>query len=186
MITFKTNHGDIVISLDFDNVPRTAVNFLNYALTGFYKETLFHRVVKDFVIQGGGLSPDMHEKQTQPPIENEADLGTKNLRGSLSMARTSLPHSASSQFFINLKDNAFLDFKSKSREGWGYCVFGRVTKGMDVVDEIAKVKTTSRMGHQDVPEEPVIVEDVIVDESQLPEKVREAIQDSRDKAQGDE
>lgn len=163
MITFKTNFGDIKIELDFDKTPNTAKNFLQYAQDGFFNKTIFHRVIPGFVIQGGGFEPGMEQKETRDPIENEANLGDKNLRGSLSMARTMDPHSASSQFFINLKDNAFLDFTSESSQGWGYAVFGRVIEGMEVVDKIAALQTGSYAGHQDVPVEDVIIEDVVVE-----------------------
>lgn len=175
MITIKTNKGDISVRLDFDNTPNTASNFLQYALDSFYDGTVFHRVVKGFVIQGGGLTADLEEKTTREPIENEAAKELKNNRGTIAMARTGMPHSATSQFFINLKDNDFLNFTSKSQEGWGYCVFGEVTEGLDVVDEIAKSKVGNRGHYQDVPVEDVVIESVLVDRSALPDKVVEAI-----------
>ena len=161
MITFKTTHGDIVIKLHHDKTPNTAENFMNYVKSDFYKGTIFHRVIPGFVIQGGGFEPGMIQKQTIDPIENEAALGKSNTRGTLSMARTSDPHSASSQFFINLADNLFLDYKSSTPQGFGYCVFGEVVEGMDIVDKIAACKTTNRQGHQDVPYDDVIVTDVV-------------------------
>lgn len=163
MITLKTNKGDIKLKLDFENTPNTANNFKKYAEQGFYDGTIFHRVINDFMIQGGGFEPGMKEKDTYEPIENEADKGGKNKRGAISMARTMDPHSASAQFFINVKDNDFLNHTAKDPHGWGYCVFGEVVDGMDVVDEIKTVKTGKNAGHDDVPVEDVIIEDVIVD-----------------------
>jgi len=162
MIEFHTNKGTITIDLDHENAPKTAENFAQYAREDFYEGTLFHRVIPGFVIQGGGMAPGMREKTTRTPIENEAKNGLKNGRGTLSMARTSDPHSASSQFFINLSDNAALDHSSPTAQGWGYCVFGRVSDGMDVVDEIAGSATGSSGFHQDVPIEDIIVERVVV------------------------
>ena len=127
MITLHTNHGDIVIELDFDKAPKTAANFKQYAEEGFYNGTIFHRVIDGFMVQGGGMTEDMEQKKTRAPIENEADNGLKNVVGSLAMARTNDPHSATAQFFINVKDNSFLNHSSKSAQGWGYCVFGKVT-----------------------------------------------------------
>lgn len=158
MIRFRTNKGVIDIELDFEQAPATAKNFQQYAEEGFYNGTIFHRVIPNFVIQGGGMESGLVEKAGRPPIANEADNGLKNLRGSLSMARTSDPHSASSQFFINLKDNDFLDHQSKTAQGWGYAVFGRVVKGMEVVDAIAQVPTGRRSYHSDVPLEEVVIE----------------------------
>ncbi len=163
MITFVTNFGEIKIELDVENTPNTAKNFQHYVETGFYENTIFHRVIKGFMIQGGGMNLEMDQKDKGEPIENEADKGGKNLRGTLAMARTNDPHSASSQFFINVADNASLDFKSQTPEGWGYCVFGKVVDGMDVVDKIKEVPTTSRAGHSDVPVDNVVIEKVIVD-----------------------
>lgn len=165
MITLKTNFGDIEIELDFKNTPKTAANFLQYAKDGFYDGTIFHRIINGFMIQGGGFEPGMGQKESNATIENEADKGEKNKRGTIAMARTSDPHSAGSQFFINVVDNDFLNFKSKANEGWGYCVFGKVINGMDVVDKIKAVKTTRRAGHQDVPVDDVVIEKVIVDET---------------------
>lgn len=143
MITLKTNLGDIVIELDYDKAPVTAKNFEEYVKSGFYKGTIFHRVIKGFMIQGGGLTADMDNKPTNAPIKNEADNGLKNDRGTIAMARTQDPHSATAQFFINTVDNSFLNFRSKDLNGWGYCVFGKVVQGMDVVDKIEKSKTTT-------------------------------------------
>lgn len=164
MITLQTNFGEIVIELDHEHTPITAKNFLNYAKSGFYDGTIFHRVIDKFMIQGGGFTSGMSQKTTQNTIENEADKGQKNTRGTIAMARTSDPHSATAQFFINVVDNNFLNFTSKSPNGWGYCVFGKVVSGMDVVDKIKGVPTTSRMGHQDVPVDDVIIEKVTVNE----------------------
>ncbi len=165
MITFQTNMGDITIELDFKNTPQTAANFLQHAKDGYYENTIFHRVIDGFMIQGGGFGTQMKEKMRQSSIENEADRGQSNDRGTLAMARTSDPHSASTQFFINVKDNSFLNFTSKRPDGWGYCVFGKVTAGMDVVDKIKQVATTHRAGHSDVPVNDVIIEKVIITES---------------------
>lgn len=162
MITLHTNYGDIAIELDSENTPKTAANFLKHAQSGYYDDTIFHRVIDGFMVQGGGMTADMQEKVKQTPIENEADKGAVNKRGSVAMARTSDPHSASTQFFINVNDNNFLNFKDKSVNGWGYCVFGQVVQGMDVVDKIKKTPTGSRSGHQDVPLENVIIEKVTV------------------------
>ena len=158
MIKLHTNFGIITIELDHARAPATAANFLQYAGEGFYEDTLFHRIIPNFMIQGGGLNPDMNQKSGRPMIRNEADNGLKNRTGTVAMARTSDPHSATSQFFINLKDNDFLDHRGQTNQGWGYCVFGQVTDGMDVVKAIAKVATTSRRGHQDVPVENIIIE----------------------------
>jgi peptidyl-prolyl cis-trans isomerase B (cyclophilin B) len=162
MIVLHTNHGDISIELDFDNAPKTAENFLNYAKEGFYEGTIFHRVIDGFMIQGGGFDADMNQKAGKPPIENEADNGLKNTLGTLAMARTMDPHSASSQFFINVKDNDFLNHSGKNAQGWGYCVFGKVSDGMDVVEKIKSVATGNHGMHQDVPKESVIIEKVTV------------------------
>lgn len=165
MITFHTNFGDITIELDFDKAPVTAANFKQYAEEGHYDGTIFHRVIDGFMIQGGGFDMEMSQKPTRDPIENEADNGLKNTVGTLAMARTMEPHSASAQFFINVKDNDFLNFRSKDSQGWGYCVFGAVSEGMDVVEKIKGVATTTRSGHQDVPTEPVIIDKVTIAES---------------------
>ncbi|MGA2655248.1 MAG: peptidylprolyl isomerase [Gammaproteobacteria bacterium] len=151
-ITFKTNLGDIKIELNEEKAPMTAANFLTYVSEGFFDNLIFHRVIPGFMIQGGGFDVDMQQKKGHEPIKLEADTGLKNIRGSIAMARTNDPHSATSQFFINLKDNAFLDKQ--------YAVFGQVTEGMDVVDAIAKQKTGSKAGHQDVPVEAIIIEKV--------------------------
>lgn len=161
VIILHTNFGDISIKLDTEQVPVTAQNFLNYAKRGFYDGTIFHRVIEGFMIQGGGFLPGMEDKESDEPIANEADKARSNTRGTLAMARTSDPHSASNQFFINVSDNTFLDFKhNNSNDGWGYCVFGEVVEGMNVVDDIIAIKTGSRKGHQDVPITDVIIEDV--------------------------
>lgn len=162
MITLETNHGNIKIELDHQNTPVTADNFMAYAKAGFYDGTIFHRVIKGFMIQGGGFDKDMNQKKTNAQIKNEAAKGKKNKRGTIAMARTSDPHSATAQFFINVVDNDFLNFTAESGQGWGYCVFGEVTEGMDVVDKIKASATTSRNGHQDVPVEPVVINKVIV------------------------
>ena len=154
MIRFETSLGDFTIELFEKDAPISAKNFLDYVDAGHFDGTVFHRVIPGFVIQGGGMTADMKQKPTKSPIKNEADNGLKNRRGTLSMARTNDPHSATSQFFVNLVDNAFLD---PGRGGAGYAVFGHVTEGMSVVDEIAKVKTGSKGMHQDVPVEPVVV-----------------------------
>jgi peptidyl-prolyl cis-trans isomerase B (cyclophilin B) len=167
MITLETNYGLITIELDFKNTPDTAKNFLEYAKNGFYDGTIFHRVINGFMIQGGGFDQQMQQKSTKKTIKNEAKLGQINKRGTLAMARTSDPHSASSQFFINIVDNDFLNFKSETANGWGYCVFGSVIEGMDVVDKIKIAATTTRSGHENVPVEPVIIEKVVLDENKI-------------------
>jgi len=158
MIRLTTNMGNIDIELDHDKAPKSAENFEQYVKEGHFDGTLFHRVIKGFMIQGGGLLPDMSQKKTRSPIENEANNGLKNVAGSIAMARTGDPHSATSQFFINVADNAFLDFTAPTMQGWGYCVFGKVSNGMDVVNKIKEVSTTSRAGHQDVPAEDIVIE----------------------------
>jgi len=170
VITLQTNHGNIKIELDFVNTPKTAANFLKHAKDGYYEDTIFHRVINGFMIQGGGFNEKMQEKPKQTPIENEADKSTANKRGTIAMARTNDPHSASTQFFINVADNNFLNFSSKSTNGWGYCVFGKVVEGMDVVDTIKNLSTTSRMGHQDVPVDNVVIKKVIVNEQETCEE----------------
>jgi peptidyl-prolyl cis-trans isomerase B (cyclophilin B) len=164
MIKLHTNHGTITIELNHDKAPNTAANFLQYARDGFYDGTVFHRVIDGFMIQGGGMETGMKEKATRAPIQNEADNGLRNEAGTIAMARTNDPHSATAQFFINVKDNSFLDHSAPTPAGWGYCVFGKVTNGMDVVNAIKKVKTASSGFHQDVPVEDVIIERVEVDE----------------------
>ena len=156
MITLKTSMGDIVIELNHEAAPKTSENFEQYVRDGHYDGTIFHRVINNFMIQGGGFMPDMMQKATREPIENEANNGLSNEIGSIAMARTMAPHSASAQFFINVSNNKFLDYPGQ--DGWGYCVFGRVVDGMDVVNAIKGVKTGSRMGHQDVPVEDVVIE----------------------------
>ena len=160
MVLIKTSMGDIRLKLDTENTPKTAENFLSYVRNDFYKDTLFHRVIDGFMIQGGGLTADMNTKLTDAPIENEAKQAKKNARGSIAMARTSDPHSATAQFFINVADNAFLNFTGESPQTFGYCVFGEVVEGMDIVDAIAKVKTGNKAGHADVPVEDIVIESV--------------------------
>ena len=161
-VQLETSLGAIVLELDAQAAPKTVANFLTYVRSHFYDNTIFHRVIKSFMIQGGGFTPDMQQKITQSPIINEADNGLKNEPGTIAMARTSAPHSATSQFFINVKKNDFLDFRAKNERGWGYCVFGRVIKGMEVVQAIENVKTTSKFGYNDVPIEPVVIKKAIV------------------------
>jgi peptidyl-prolyl cis-trans isomerase B (cyclophilin B) len=165
MVTLNTTYGAITLELDADKAPTTVANFLEYARQGFYDGTIFHRVIDNFMIQGGGFDADMRQKSTRDAIENEADNGLTNDYGSVAMARTMDPHSATAQFFINVKDNDFLNHSGKTMQGWGYCVFGRVVKGEEVLEKIRKVPTTSRSGHQDVPVEPVIIESVVVEEA---------------------
>jgi peptidyl-prolyl cis-trans isomerase B (cyclophilin B) len=157
MIKLHTNHGVIALELDAEKAPATVANFIAYAEAGHYDNTIFHRVINGFMIQGGGFEPGMKQKSTREPIENEAKNGLRNERGTIAMARTSDPHSASAQFFINVADNDFLD-NDKCQDGWGYCVFGRVADGMDVVDKIKNVKTSRSGFHQDVPVEDVVIE----------------------------
>jgi peptidyl-prolyl cis-trans isomerase B (cyclophilin B) len=164
MVKLNTNHGTIVLELDADKAPKTVANFLQYAKDGFYNGTIFHRVINGFMIQGGGMQPGMVEKQTRDSIQNEADNGLTNARGTIAMARTPDPHSASAQFFINVADNDFLNFRAQTQDGWGYCVFGKVVEGMDVVDKIKGVQTGNKGYHQDVPVEDVVIESVEVDE----------------------
>lgn len=161
MITIATSEGDIVVELFEETAPISCANFRQYAADGFFDDTIFHRVIPNFMIQCGGMTADMAQKKTREPIKNEAANGERNLRGTLAMARTSVVDSATSQFFINLRDNAFLDHGGRD---YGYAVFGRVTEGMDVVDAIASVATTNRRGHQDVPVEPVVIHSVSADE----------------------
>ncbi|WAS99901.1 peptidylprolyl isomerase B [Rouxiella chamberiensis] len=164
MVTFHTNHGDIVINTFADKAPVTVENFLNYCRKGFYDNTIFHRVINGFMIQGGGFEPGMNQKNTDAPIKNEANNGLKNTRGTLAMARTNDPHSATGQFFINLVDNDFLNHSGQNAQGWGYCVFAEVSEGMDVVDKIKAVATGRSGMHQDVPKEDVLVTSVTVSE----------------------
>ncbi|HET7764148.1 MAG TPA: peptidylprolyl isomerase [Burkholderiales bacterium] len=158
MVKLHTNHGVITLDLDAKRAPETTKNFLAYVESGFYSNTVFHRVIDGFMIQGGGFEPGMRQKPTRAPIKNEADNGLKNDRYSIAMARTSDPHSASSQFFINVKDNDFLNHTVPNANGWGYCVFGRVVEGQDIVDKIRSVKTGTRGFHSDVPVEDVLIE----------------------------
>ena len=157
IVLLETTSGDILIELYPDKAPETVKNFLQYVDDGFYNNTIFHRVIPGFMIQGGGMGARMDEKTTRDPIKNEADNGVKNERGTIAMARTMEPHSASAQFFINLVDNDFLNFSEPTINGWGYCVFGKVTDGMDVVDKIAKVKTKSVGIHENVPVDLVMI-----------------------------
>ena len=158
MVKLKTNFGIIALELDTGRAPETVKNFLDYVESGFYSNTVFHRVIDGFMIQGGGFEPGMRQKPTQKAIKNEAGNGLKNDRYTVAMARTSNPHSASSQFFINVKDNDFLNHTAPSSQGWGYCVFGKVVQGQEIVDKIKRVKTGSRGGHADVPVEDVVIE----------------------------
>ena len=160
MIKLTTTLGDILVELDAEKAPKTCANFEQYVRDGHYDGTLFHRVIDGFMIQGGGMSPDFTPKPTRAPVENEAKNGLKNLNGTLAMARTMDPHSATSQFFINVADNGFLDYPGQ--DGWGYCVFGRVVDGMDVVNAIRGVQTGTRHGHQDVPVQDVVLEQAVV------------------------
>lgn len=163
-ITLHTNYGDIKLALDFENAPKTAANFVEYVKAGHYDGTVFHRVIDNFMIQGGGFTADMQQKETRAPIDNEADNGLKNDTGTIAMARTMDPHSASAQFFINVADNNFLNHTAKTSQGWGYAVFGRVIEGMDVINRIKAVPTTSKSGHQDVPVESVVINKAVADE----------------------
>ena len=160
MILIKTSKGDIRIALDEENTPATVENFLSYVRRGFYNDTIFHRVIDGFMIQGGGLTADMETKPAGAPVKNEAKTGKLNKRGTVAMARTMDPHSATAQFFINVADNAFLNFSGEQAQTYGYCVFGEVVEGMDVVDLIAKVKTGQSKGHGDVPLETVVVYEI--------------------------
>ena len=165
-VALHTNHGPIVIELDAEKAPATVENFLGYVRDGFYDGTIFHRVIEGFMVQGGGMEPGMKQKPTKAPIKNEADNGLSNLLGTVAMARTRDPHSASAQFFINVSDNKFLDHSAPTPDGWGYCVFGKVVEGMDTVYAIRDVDTTSKAGHQDVPEDDVVIEKAeILDEA---------------------
>jgi peptidyl-prolyl cis-trans isomerase B (cyclophilin B) len=158
VVKLSTNFGDITIELDVDKAPITVANFLQYVDSGYYDGVIFHRVIPGFMIQGGGFTADMKQKSTKDEIKNEADNGLANNKYTLAMARTSIPDSASSQFFINVADNDFLNHTAKTASGWGYCVFGKVIEGMDVVDKMATVATTSKAGHRDVPSEAVTIE----------------------------
>jgi peptidyl-prolyl cis-trans isomerase B (cyclophilin B) len=160
MVIIRTTFGEIKLELDAEKAPQTVENFLQYARDGFYDGTIFHRVIDNFMIQGGGFDTDFQQKATREPIENEADNGLKNDFGTVAMARTMDPHSATAQFFINVKDNDFLNHSGKNMQGWGYAVFGKVAEGSEVLDKIRGVATTSRGGHQDVPADDVIIESV--------------------------
>jgi len=162
-VELTTTYGSIIIELDTEKAPITANNFAQYVKDGFYDGTIFHRVISNFMVQGGGFSDSFEQKETRAPIENEAGNGLSNTIGAVAMARTSDPHSASAQFFINVNDNLFLD-KERSQDGWGYAVFGRVVEGMDVVEKIKAVPTGTRGFHQDVPKEDVIIEKAVVTE----------------------
>lgn len=157
-VKLSTNHGDIVIALNVDKAPNTVANFIQYVEAGFYDGTIFHRVIENFMIQGGGFDESFKQKKTESPIQNEADNGLSNKKGTVAMARTGEPHSATAQFFINTKDNDFLDHRDKTMQDWGYAVFGEVVEGMDVVEKIRQVDTTMRGPHQDVPAESVLIE----------------------------
>ena len=161
-VLMTTTVGPITLELDADNAPKTVENFLSYVSSGFYDGTIFHRIIDNFMIQGGGFDAEMSQKETEAPIENEANNGLKNLRGSIAMARTQDPHSATAQFFINVKDNDFLNHTGENMQGWGYAVFGKVAEGEDVLDKIRCVQTGSSAGHQDVPVEPIIIESVTI------------------------
>ena len=165
MITLKTNKGTISIELDADKAPATCANFVSYIDSGHYDGTIFHRVIPSFMVQGGGFSKEMQQKQVNKPIENEADNGLVNDTGTLAMARTADPHSATAQFFINVNDNGFLNHTEKSPNGWGYCVFGKVVDGMDIVMEMSTVPTDNIGGHGDVPVEPLIIESATRDDA---------------------
>ena len=160
MVIIRTTFGEINLELDAEKAPRTVENFLKYAREGYYDGTIFHRVIDNFMIQGGGFDTEMQQKPCGDPVENEADNGLKNDFGTVAMARTMEPHSATAQFFINVKDNDFLNHSGKNMQGWGYTVFGKITAGSEVLDKIRAVPTTSRNGHQDVPADPVIIESV--------------------------
>lgn len=161
-VQLSTSMGNIVLELDADKAPGTVENFLAYVKSGHYEGTIFHRVIEDFMIQGGGLDADMSPKTTRDPIQNEADNGLKNLEGTIAMARTLEPNSASAQFFINTTDNSFLDHRDKTDDGWGYCVFGKVIDGMNVVKKIEQSATAHRMGYEDVPEETIVIESATI------------------------
>ena len=156
-VRLNTSHGEIILALNEEKAPITVANFVSYVKSGHYDGTIFHRVIYDFMIQAGGMDEEMNEKPTNTSIKNEANNGLGNLSGTIAMARTSDPHSASAQFFINTNDNAGLNFSSETNDGWGYCVFGEVVEGEDTIDKIENASTTSKAGHQDVPEEPIII-----------------------------
>ncbi|HEY4296216.1 MAG TPA: peptidylprolyl isomerase [Paraburkholderia sp.] len=162
MVELHTNHGVIKLELDAEKAPKSVENFLNYVKAGHYDNTVFHRVIDGFMIQGGGFEPGMKQKPTADAIDNEANNGLKNVNGSIAMARTNDPHSATAQFFINVNDNDFLNHSSPTPQGWGYAVFGKVVDGMDVVEKIKKVKTGSKGFHQDVPADDVVIEKAVI------------------------
>ena len=162
MVILHTNHGDITLELDAENAPATVANFLQYVRDGHYDNTIFHRVIDGFMIQGGGMEPGLRQKATRAPVENEAGNGLKNKRYTVAMARTSDPHSATAQFFINVADNDFLNHTAPNPQGWGYCVFGKVVPGTDVVDKIEKVATGRKGGHDDVPVDDVVIQKAVV------------------------
>ena len=161
-VLMKTLFGDITLELDGEKAPATVANFIEYAQSGYYDGTIFHRVINNFMIQGGGFDTEMQQKPTNAPIQNEANNGLKNNRGSVAMARTMDPHSATAQFFINVSDNDFLNFSGENMQGWGYAVFGKVVEGEDVLDKIRVVPTGSQAGHQDVPTDPIVIESVTI------------------------
>ena len=163
-VTIATTVGQMTLELDTDKAPKTVENFLSYANSGFYDGTIFHRVINNFMIQGGGFTADMEQKPTQAPVDNESNNGLKNERGTIAMARTQDPHSATAQFFINVQDNDFLNHTGENMQGWGYAVFGKVTQGEEVLDKIRSVQTGSQGGHQDVPTDPIIIESISVTE----------------------
>jgi peptidyl-prolyl cis-trans isomerase B (cyclophilin B) len=161
MIKISTTFGEMTLELDADKAPKTVANFLEYVREGFYDGTIFHRVINNFMVQGGGFDTNMQQKATKAPIENEADNGLKNEFGTIAMARTMDPHSATAQFFINVSNNEFLNHSGKNMQGWGYTVFGKVVEGTEVLEKIKAVATTSKNGHQDVPVDEVIIESVV-------------------------
>jgi peptidyl-prolyl cis-trans isomerase B (cyclophilin B) len=161
-VQLMTTLGPITLELNAEKAPKTVENFISYVESGHYDGTIFHRVIEDFMIQGGGMDNEMNSKSTNPPIQNEANNGLQNEYGSIAMARTGDPHSASAQFFINTSDNGFLDFQSETQDGWGYCVFGKVIEGIEVVNNIEEKPTTTRNGYQDVPEEIVVIEKAVL------------------------
>jgi len=164
MIIMKTSMGDITIALETEEAPETSANFIEYVKAGHYDGTIFHRVINGFMVQGGGFDEKMNQKPTRASIKNEANNGLKNLTGTLAMARTNDPHSATTQFFINVSDNAFLNFTAENSMGWGYAVFARVVEGMDIVNQMKGVKTGNSGGHQDVPVTPIVIESVTIQE----------------------
>ena len=161
MIKISTTFGEMTLELDADKAPKTVANFLEYVREGFYEGTIFHRVINNFMVQGGGFDTNMQQKATKAPIENEADNGLKNEFGTIAMARTMDPHSATAQFFINVSNNEFLNHSGKNMQGWGYAVFGKVVEGTEVLEKIKAVATTSKNGHQDVPVDEVIIESIV-------------------------